>query len=80
MTGNAGGVKFEPPQGQRSLEAGASEVVRLRATKRRALERLESYLQNGSPEGPVVAKIEVAGADPLDGSTATRRLKVRLRL
>jgi glucose/arabinose dehydrogenase len=76
VAGRAKGVEFQPKQGLTSLEPGASEVLRLRATKPRALKRLESHLEQGSP---VTAKIEVTATDPGDGATARQQLKVGLK-
>jgi hypothetical protein len=77
-SGRAKGVQFAPRRTRTPVEPGAVEVLRLRAVKRRELERLERYIEQ-RPQGTVIARLEITGTGLVDGGTATARLKVRLK-
>lgn len=76
--GRARGVRFELKQAEASLQAGQPELLRLRATSHRKLARLQRRLESGDIQRPVIARIDVAATDLVEGGTAHELVKLQL--
>lgn len=76
--GRARGVRFELKQAEASLHAGQPELLRLRATSRRKLARLQRRLESGDIQRPVIARIDVAATDLVEGGKAYKLVKLQL--